>query len=468
MSGFLYAKLKCTATAERGKIIKYGKIKRYRGKVKRFKAKLKSVGAKCNCIALGYCLDEGISGTSTRRRSDFNRMIEDCEKGLIDLVITKSISRFARNTQDCLKYSRQLKDLGIGIIFEKEGVNTLEATGELLFTILASLAQDESISISENSKWGIQSLFQQGKWSLNTNRFYGYDKDENGDLIINPEQAKVVKWMYESFMDGLNPDAMKRILNEKEIPTATGGKGWSVSTIKQIMSNEKHMGDVILQKWYTPDYLSHKIAKNEGQLPKYHITEDHEAIVDKDLWEATQLELKRREDYMKEYNLKTMGQFTDKRPFTHKVICGCCGHTYARRTLQRSWGKVYAWSCGQKYIEKGKKNCPESDMIYEAELYAGFIEAWNKILSRRKTNMRKWERMAENGDALQKFRAKKFIKITDGMEPLTEIDLDLVSKVLDHCIYDSEKGDTEYRFLDGISITAHTRRSEDRSGHKKE
>ena len=363
-------------------------------------------------------------------------MIEDCEKGLIDLVITKSISRFARNTQDCLKYSRQLKDLGIGIIFEKEGVNTLEATGELLFTILASLAQDESISISENSKWGIQSLFQQGKWSLNTNRFYGYDKDENGDLIINPEQAKVVKWMYESFMDGLNPDAMKRILNEKEIPTATGGKGWSVSTIKQIMSNEKHMGDVILQKWYTPDYLSHKIAKNEGQLPKYHITEDHEAIVDKDLWEATQLELKRREDYMKEYNLKTMGQFTDKRPFTHKVICGCCGHTYARRTLQRSWGKVYAWSCGQKYIEKGKKNCPESDMIYEAELYAGFIEAWNKILSRRKTNMRKWERMAENGDALQKFRAKKFIKITDGMESLTEIDLDLVNKILNHCIYD--------------------------------
>lgn len=412
----------------------------------------------------GIYADEGISGTNTRRRSDFNRMIGDCEAGLIDLIITKSISRFARNTQDCLKYSRQLKDLGIGIIFEKEGVNTLEATGELLFTILASLAQDESRSISENCKWGIQSLFQQGKWSLNTDRFYGYDKDGNGGLVVNPEQAKVVKWMFESFMAGVNPDVIKRILNEKNVPTAMGVKSWSVSTIKQILSNEKHTGDVILQKWYTPDYLSHKMAKNEGQLPKYHITEDHEAIVDKELWEATQLELKRRDDFMKEHHLKTMGQFTDQYPFSHRVICGCCGNTCARWQLTRSWGKVYVWDCGKKYSEKDEIRCSKSDRIYEAELYAGFIEAWNKILSRRKTNMRRWERMKENGDALQKLRAKQFIEITDGMEPLTEMDLTLVSKVFDHCIYDSKEGNTEYKFLDGTSITIHTRRDKNRSG----
>ena len=137
MSGFLYAKLKCTATAERGKIIKYGKIKRYRGKVKRFKAKLKSVGAKCNCIALGYYLDDGISGTNTKKREEFNRLIEDCMAGQIDMVITKSISRFARNTLDCLKYIRQLKDKNIPVFFEKEAINTLDAKGEVLLTIMA-------------------------------------------------------------------------------------------------------------------------------------------------------------------------------------------------------------------------------------------------------------------------------------------------------------------------------------------
>lgn len=142
----------------------------------------------------GIYADEGISGTSTKRREQFNRMIADCEAGKIDLIITKSISRFARNTQDCLNYSRKLKDLGIGITFEKENISTMDSTGELLFTILSSLAQDESRSISENCQWGIRSLFKQGVVHINTNRFYGYDKDEDGRLVINPEQAKVVRW----------------------------------------------------------------------------------------------------------------------------------------------------------------------------------------------------------------------------------------------------------------------------------
>ncbi|OLR55025.1 hypothetical protein BHK98_02460 [Hornefia porci] len=404
----------------------------------------------------GIYADEGISGTNTRKRSEFNRMIEDCKAGFIDMIITKSISRFARNTQDCLHYSRMLKDMGIGILFEKEHVDTTAASGELLFTILASLAQDESRAISENVVWGKQSLFSQGKWSMCTSRFYGYDKDEEGNLIKNPEQAKVVKWMYSAFITGMNPDIIARTLNEKGIPGALGKPAWKVSTVKQTLRNEKHMGDVYLQKWYTPDFLSHKIAKNEGQLPMYHIKNDHEAIIDKEIWEAVQIELDRREAFMKEHKLTTLGQFTDKRPFSHKVICGCCGHTYSRRTLTRSWGKVITWECGQRYREKGKRHCVESDVLYERELFDGFVAAWNKILSRRKTNMRKWERMLNSENALERVRAKQFIAITDGMEPLTKMDISLVSKVFEHCIYHSS-GDTEYHFLDGTVIIIRTK-----------
>lgn len=413
-------------------------------------------------VMAGIYADEGISGTNTRKRSEFNRMIRDCEAGLIDLVITKSISRFARNTQDCLHYSRMLKDMGIGILFEKENVDTTAASGELLFTILASLAQDESRTISENVVWGKQSLFSQGKWAMCTDRFYGYDKDEEGNLIINPEQGKVVKWLFESFINGVNPDVLAKTLNEKGIPGAMGKPAWKVSTVKQVLRNEKHMGDVHLQKWCTPNYLTHKIAKNEGQLPMYQIKDDHEPIVDRELWEAVQLELDRRESFMREHELTTMGQFTDTRPFSHKVICGCCGHTYSRRTLRRSWGKIITWECGQRYKEKGKRHCLESDILYEQELFDGFVAAWNKILSRRKTNMRRWERMLENGNPLEKVRAQQFINITAGMKPLDKIDLSLVSRVFDHCIYHSS-GDTKYHFLDGSMVMIHTKSGRDKA-----
>ena len=251
----------------------------------------------------GIYADEGISGTSTKRREQFNRMIADCEAGKIDLIITKSISRFARNTQDCLNYSRKLKDLGIGITFEKENISTMDSTGELLFTILSSLAQDESRSISENCQWGIRSLFKQGVVHINTNRFYGYDKNEDGRLVINPEQAKVVRWIFESYMDGINPDIIARRLMEKKVPGCMGEPKWTVDTIMGILQNEKHMGDAILQKTFTADYLTKKQVKNEGQLAQYHVKDDHEAIVSKELWQVTQLEIQRRKDYMKRYGL---------------------------------------------------------------------------------------------------------------------------------------------------------------------
>ena len=246
----------------------------------------------------GIYADEGISGTSTRKRTDFNRMILDCERGKIDLIIVKSISRFARNTQDCLSYSRKLKNMGIGVFFEKENINTMDGAGELLFTILSSLAQEESRSISENCKWGIRKKFSDGKYHLNTNRFLGYDKDEKGTLIINEEQAVIVRRVYKEFMDGVNPDVISKRLNDENVPGCMGEARWSCSTIWGILSNEKYMGDAILQKTYTSDFLTKKTEKNTGQITQYYVENDHEAIIDKDYWTAVQMEIQRRKDFM--------------------------------------------------------------------------------------------------------------------------------------------------------------------------
>lgn len=192
-------------------------------------------------------------------------MIADCEDGKIDLVITKSISRFARNTQDCLAYSRKLKNFGIGIIFEKENINTLDSTGELLFTILSSLAQDESRNISENCKWGIRTKFKNGEMHLNTFKFLGYDKDENGKLVINKKQAKTVRRIYRDFLIGINPAQIAKELTEEKVPGCNGQTKWYPSTIVGILKQEKHMGDALLQKTYTADFLTKRQVKITGR-----------------------------------------------------------------------------------------------------------------------------------------------------------------------------------------------------------
>lgn len=393
--------------------------------------------------------DEGISGTSTRRRDEFNRMIADCKAGKIDLVITKSISRFARNTQDCLNYSRKLKDMGIGIRFEKEGINTLDGSGELLFTILASLAQDESRSISENTTWGIRSLYKKGILHLNTNRFYGYDKDENGHLIINEEQAEVVKWVFESYMDGTSPDVLARTLNEQQVPGCMGKPKWTVDTIMGILQNEKHMGDTILQKTFTADFMSKKMVKNEGQVAQYYITDDHEPIVSKELWQATQQEIRRRKEYMKVHGLRTMGRYTDTQPFTNRVFCGACGDLYWRRRMQRLGYVKYQWKCKQKCLGKESKGCINQD-IWESDLHQTFVMAWNSLLEQREALMRNWNAQLASEDPLVRFRAKQFMELTKG-KPLDEVDFQLVNKVLDHAEV-LPIGRVRYVFLDGTNI----------------
>ena len=210
--------------------------------------------------------DEGITGLNTRKREEFIKMIEACNAGLVDMIITKSISRMFRNTADCLLYTLELKKMGIGVVFEEQGINTLDSTGELMLTILSSLAQDESRNISENVTWGIRSRFQQGRLHLNTNRFLGYDKDKDGNLIINPAQAKLVQRIFDSFLNGLSPDTIAAQFRQEGIPTIMGTSRWSPSTIYGILRNEKYKGDVLLQKWYTADFLSGITVRNNGEV----------------------------------------------------------------------------------------------------------------------------------------------------------------------------------------------------------
>lgn len=395
----------------------------------------------------GIYADEGISGTSTRKRTDFNRMILDCERGKIDLIIVKSISRFARNTQDCLSYSRKLKNMGIGVFFEKENINTMDGAGELLFTILSSLAQEESRSISENCKWGIRKKFSDGKYHLNTNRFLGYDKDEKGTLIINEEQAVIVRRVYKEFMDGVNPDVISKRLNDENVPGCMGEARWSCSTIWGILSNEKYMGDAILQKTYTSDFLMKKTEKNTGQITQYYVENDHEAIIDKDYWTAVQMEIQRRKDFMETYNLRTMGRYTDLQPFSSRVICGTCGNIFWRRTLTRGGKQIKVWMCGQRYRKKGVVGCT-NETLKENDLHDAFVKAWNGIVENRAKYMEKWKKDIKGDNPLTAFRARQMMELTKG-KPIKKIDMALVGKVLDHCVILS-KDAIEVYFLDGI------------------
>lgn len=221
-------------------------------------------------------------------------MIDDCKTGNIDMIITKSISRFARNTLDCLKYIRQLKDMNIPVLFEKESINTMDAKGEVLITIMASLAQQELQSLSQNVKLGLQYRYQQGKVQINHNRFLGYTKDADGNLIIDPEQAEIVKRIYREYLEGLSMDKIAAGLERDGILTGAGGKRWHTSTINKILRNEKCIGDALLQKTYTTDFLNKTRVKNDGLVPQYYVEGNHEAIIPKDIYLQVQEELVRR------------------------------------------------------------------------------------------------------------------------------------------------------------------------------
>ncbi len=388
----------------------------------------------------GIYADEAISGTSTRRREGFNRMIADCDAGKIDFVITKSISRFARNTQDCLSYSRHLKSLGIGIYFEKENINTLEAAGELLFTILSSLAQEESRNISENSKWGIRHGFKNGKPVLNTTCFWGYDKDKNGKLIVNRKEAKIVKRIYQRFIEGQTIGRICRELEEDHIKGIMGGH-WAHQVVKSILSNEKYCGDLLMQKTYCEDFLTKKMVKNNGEVDQYFVEDDHEAIIPKDEWKAVQLELKRRDDFKNEVGIIKLAE--RQGGFSQKVVCSCCGKTYVRRNYGTKGEK--AWYCSNKK-NNGAHVC-NGAFVREESLNAAFKIAWNSIVQEKDIHIQRWDEAIEKGDPLERLRAKQMKMMMD--EGMVRIVIpEHVIYVLERIIV-RDKYVFEVRFLDG-------------------
>ena len=324
--------------------------------------------------------DDGISGTNTKKRDEFNRMIEDCKTGKIDMILTKSISRFSRNTVDCLKYTRELKALNIAVFFEKENINTLDAKGEVLMTIMAALAQQESESLSANVRLGIQFRNQQGKVQVNHNRFLGYTKDENGKLIIVPEQAEVVKRIYAEYMDGASFLQIKRGLEADGILNGAGNKKWEVSNIRQILTNEKYIGDALLQKTYTVSVLEKKRVKNDGQVPKYYVEGSHEAIIDRDVFLRVQAEIDRRANIIKGGKKRV---YSSKYALSSVIICGHCGDIFRRIKWNNHGCKSTVWRCVSRVNKKKSGiDCP-ARTVHEEVIQEAVVTAVNDVWSRK-------------------------------------------------------------------------------------
>lgn len=339
--------------------------------------------------------DDGISGTNTKKRQGFNDMIDDCMAGKIDLIITKSISRFARNTLDCLKYVRQLKEKNIAIIFEKENINTLEASGELLLTIMASLAQQESASLSQNVKLGLQFRYQNGQVQVNHNHFLGYTKDEEGNLIIDEEEAKIVRRIFLEYLEGASFRDIKNGLERDKI--VTGGKKytWHISTIQGILQNEKYIGDALLQKTITTDFIEKTRIKNDGSFPQYYVKGSQEPIIQRDLYVQVQEEMVRRANLFSGEKGKKKRVYSSKYALSSICTCSKCGDIYRRIAWNNRGVKSTVWRCCTR-VENGPDAC-EAPTIPEFELQEATVNAINQIVSCPKTVL---ETLLENAETV--------------------------------------------------------------------
>ncbi len=318
--------------------------------------------------------DPGITGTRTDQRKAFQRLLNDCRAGLIKKVMCKSISRFARNTVDALKYIRELKELGVSIYFETQNIDTMTAGGDILITILAAIAEQESRNMSENIKWAFQKKFQEGEVHLVCSTFLGYDRDKDKNIVINQEQAKIVRRIYRECLSGISCSTIAKQLTEDGIPTPTGKTQWRTSVVESILTNEKYYGSAYLGKTYKKDVLSKQRVEREEM---YYVENSHPAIIPKETWDLVQLELARRKDFRSSTKTSN-GRYSSKYPFSKKLICGECGIALRRHAHLKKGEYVRTWVCPTHKI-KGNDYCKQL-YIYENEVEDAFVKALKELV----------------------------------------------------------------------------------------
>lgn len=319
--------------------------------------------------------DEGISATNTRHRDGFNQMISDALAGKIDLIVTKSVSRFARNTVDSLSTIRKLKENHIEVYFEKENIWTFDSKGELLLTIMSSLAQEESRSISENVTWGQRKRFADGKVSLPYKQFLGYEKGPDDIPVVVEEEAKIVRRIFALFMAGKTPYLIAKALTADGIPTPARKSKWGTTTVASILTNEKYKGAALLQKKFTIDFLDKKMKINEGEVPQYYIEQSHQPIIDPEEFDKVQAEFARRKGLGHRYSGNSI--------FASRIVCGDCGGFYGPKVWHsNSKYRRTIWQCNEKF--SGERKC-RTPHLREEDIKVRFLAAFNQLLNGKDT-----------------------------------------------------------------------------------
>ena len=362
--------------------------------------------------------DEGITGTNTKHRDGFNRMVQDALDGKIDLIVTKSVSRFARNTVDSLTTVRKLKEKGVEIYFEKENIWTLDSKGELLITIMSSLAQEESRSISENCTWGQRKRFADGKVTVPFKRFLGYDRGPDGNLVLNPDEAVTVRRIYSMFLQGMSPYGIATHLTVDGIKSPGGKDKWNAGAVRSILTNEKYKGDALLQKSYTVDFLTKKKKVNEGEIPQYYVEGNHEAIISPDIFEQVQRELEHRK--------ADGGRHSSVHLFSGKIRCGQCGEWYGSKTWHStSKYRRVVWQCNHKYDGDEKCTTPH---LTDDDIKGLFVSAVNQLIGQKDTIITALTVSLDTAFDLTVLKAE---------QTELESEMTVVSDLMQKCIYEN-------------------------------
>ena len=382
----------------------------------------------------GIYADEGITGTSLKKRTEFKKMITACKRGHIDLIITKSLSRFARNTVDCLETVRLLKANGIGVYFEKENINTLTESSEFLITLFSGFAQAESESLSKNVAWGKAKSAEAGKVTFQYKKMLGYRRGADGQPEIVPEEAKVIKRIYHRYLDGCTLGQIKRELDEDKVPTAQGVDSWSPAIIHNILTNEKYIGDALLQKTYITDCISKKVKKNQGERAMYYVENNHPAIISREVFDQVRNEMTRRSSKRKvlQKSGKTeMGKYSGKYALTELLVCGECGSPYKRVTWARNGKKRIVWRCVSR-LEFGTKYCHNSPTLDESKLHSAILAAMNEFAAIRQEVCPDVLAMAEEAKQALSQAGAKLLELKKHLEAVSREQSDLLDRLLEN------------------------------------